>query len=183
MMPVRWQKQAYRLRTALLVGAVGLTLAAPLDAQRASGRRSGTPEERARMEERFRRQFAKLMEDRLGLSENESAELSVLVREFEGRRRRLARDEQGIRRQVQELLAAGDANNADAQALLTSMIQNRQAESALFAEEQAALLEVLTPVQLLQLQQLRNELGQRIRALRGGDDSRRRRGGGGDRGR
>ena len=168
------------LRTTVLMAAVGLALAGPLEAQR-TGRRSGTPEERAQMEERFRRQFAKLIQDRLGLSESESSELSVLVREFEGRRRRLARDEQATRRQVEELLA-GNANDAAARALLTSMVENRRAESELFAEEQAALLEVLTPVQLLQLQELRNELGRRIRALRGGDDSQRRRGGGADRG-
>jgi hypothetical protein len=46
----------------------------------------------------------------------------------------------------------------------------RLQEATLFREEQEALLAVLTPVQLLRLQDLRQELGQRIRALRGGRD-------------
>jgi hypothetical protein len=60
------------------------------------------------------------------------------------------------------------------------MAELRLQEAELFRAEQEALLEVLTPTQVLGLQALRQELGQRIRALRGGPggDERGRRPGG-----
>jgi hypothetical protein len=48
------------------------------------------------------------------------------------------------------------------------MWELRREEAELFREEQEALLDVLTPIQVLRLQELRQDLGQRIRALGGG---------------
>lgn len=76
----------------------------------------------------------------------------------------------------------GGADDEAAAALLRRLSELRQEESALFEEEQAALLEVLTPTQVLRLQALREEMGRRIRALRGGDPSDRPRRPGGPRG-
>lgn len=132
------------------------------------------------MEQRVREQIARIVKERLGLSEAESERLSALVRDYDGRRRELARNENEMRRRVESLVEDGPVTDEAARALLTGMIEHRRAEAALFAEEQAALLELLTPVQILQLQHLRDELGRRIRSLRGGDDDRRRRRGGGD---
>jgi hypothetical protein len=52
------------------------------------------------------------------------------------------------------------------------MVDLRAREAQLFAEEQEALRAVLTPVQILELHALRAQIGQRIRALRGGRDGR-----------
>jgi hypothetical protein len=48
------------------------------------------------------------------------------------------------------------------------MADLRKEEAATFEAEQAGLLEILSPVQVLRLQALRAEVGRRIRALRGG---------------
>lgn len=169
---------AFMLRAMLLFLAIGLATAPSVAAQRSGTRQTRSPEERAQMEERYRRQIASLIRERLGLSEAESAQLSTVARTYEQRRRALWREEQATRRRVEALLEDGPADDVAAAALLSRMAELKQEESSLFGEEQAALLEVLSPMQLIQLQELREELGRRIRRLRGGDDSERRRGSG-----
>lgn len=142
--------------------------------------RSDRPQDRQQMEQRFRRQMARMIEERLGLNDAESQALSEVIRGFEGRRRELGRAEMAVRRRVEALMLEGGDDEAEAEGLLSRMIELRAEEARLFAEEQAALLEVLSPVQVLQLQSLREELGRRIRALRGRDGPAARRRGGND---
>ena len=142
--------------------------------------RSDRPQDRQQMEQRFRRQMARMIEERLGLNDAESQALSEVIRGFEGRRLELRRVEMAVRRRVEALMLEGGDDEAEADGLLSRMIELRAEEARLFAEEQAALLEVLSPVQILQLQSLREELGRRIRALRGRDGPAARRRGGND---
>ena len=163
-----------------LLGVVGT----PLLAQQNRGSRG--ERDREELMERIRARMAAMIQDRLELSDEESASLSVIVQDFERRRIALARQERETRRQVEEL----DLSNPDdsgAAALLEQMVELRRQEMLLYEEELDALLEVLTPSQVLELQSLRADMGRRIRSLRGGDerngrrggDSRRRRRGGG----
>ncbi len=75
----------------------------------------------------------------------------------------------------------GGGDEEEATGLLTRMADLRAQEAELFAVEQAALLEVLSPIKVLQMQSFREQIGRRIRALGGsrGDQpgGRRRRGG------
>ena len=134
-------------------------------AQRGQGRQDM---DRAQLEERVRAQMGRLMRERLGLDEAEAERLSEVVSSFDGRRRELFMEEQSTRRSVEALLAAGGSDQDRARDMITRMWELRQEEAELFREEQEALLDVLTPVQVLRLQELRQDLGQRIRALGGG---------------
>ena len=161
---------AFLLMTALVVLPVN-----------ADAQRRDPPQDRQEMEQRFRRQMARMIQERLGLDDTESEALSEVVRGFESRRRELRRAEVAVRRRVEALMLEGGEDETEAGELLGRMIELRAEEARLFAEEQEGLLEVLTPVQVLQLQSLREELGRRIRRLRGGDGPpARRRGGNGD---
>lgn len=163
----------------VLALVVAGALAPPLSAQRGPDSRRGT-QNRAELEERFRAHAARMIQERLGLDEVEADALGEVVRSFERRRRELARSEFTTRRRVEALVAEGADDHGAAQELLDRLVELRARESALFAEEQAALLEVLTPGQVLQLHEIRAQLGQRIRALRNRDgEGGRRRGGGG----
>ena len=71
----------------------------------------------------------------------------------------------------------GGVDDEEAQELLSRIVELRQQEAELFAEEQAALLEVLPAAKVLQLQSLREEMGRRIRNLRRGGERGRRPGG------
>jgi Spy/CpxP family protein refolding chaperone len=150
-----------------VVVALGLWVLVPsaVVAQRSQGRQEI---DRAQLEERVRAQMGRLMRERLGLDEAEAERLSEVVRGFDGRRRELFAEEQAARRRVEAVLRDGGDDEDEARELITSMWELRREEAELFREEQEALLDVLTPLQVLRLQELRQDLGQRIRALGGG---------------
>jgi Spy/CpxP family protein refolding chaperone len=120
------------------------------------------------LEQRVRAQMGRMMRQRLGLDEEQADRLAEVVQDFESRRRELLRLEQATRRRVEALILEGGEDEAEGRALIERMSELRVEEAELFGEEQEALLDVLTPVQVLELQALRQELGQRIRSLRGG---------------
>jgi Spy/CpxP family protein refolding chaperone len=164
---------------ALLAVLVAVTVACPavLDAQqRGPQLRRGQEQEREQLEQRIRAQMGRMMRERLGLDEEQAASLAEVVQDFDGRRRELFSLEQATRGRVEALLLEGSNDEDEAAELMERMADLRLREAQLFGEEQEALLGVLTPSQVLRLQALRQELGQRIRALRGGQ-------GGGERGR
>ncbi|MGE0159198.1 MAG: hypothetical protein AB7T31_07260 [Gemmatimonadales bacterium] len=159
----------YRARCARRGAAWALLLStlvpATLVAQRPGQGRDDV--DRAQLEQRVRAQMGRLMRERLGLDEAESQRLSQVVESFDGRRRELFAEEQATRRSVETVLRSGDDQD-EAEELITRMWELRREEAELFREEQEALLDVLTPIQVLRLQELRQDLGQRIRALGGG---------------
>jgi len=151
---------------ALLVAL--LVLPASVQAQ-GSGRRGGPPD-REQLEQRIRAQMGRLMQQRLGLDQAQAAELAEVVQGFDARRRELFTLEQATRRRVEALILEDADDQQEGRELLGRMADLRRQEAQLFAEEQEALLGVLTPVQVLRLQELRQDLGRRIRALRGDRD-------------
>ena len=146
-------------------------------------RRSGPPQgaDRAELERRVRARFAEIMRERLELSEEAAAELGRTLRSFEDERRALRREEEGLRGQVAAFMEGGVRDDARARDLIRTMMELRQREVELFSREQDALLQVLTPSQVLRFHGVREELNQRVRRLRGGPprtgDGRRRPGG------
>jgi Spy/CpxP family protein refolding chaperone len=150
----------------LLGVVVALALAAPLQAQRGPQGRRGEMD-RTRLEQRVRAQMGRMIQERLGLTDEQSARLSEVVRVHEAQRLELRRTEQATRRRVEALLLEGGEDQIEARELLTRMAELRAREAELFREEQEALLEVISASQILQMQAIREQIGQRIRALRG----------------
>jgi len=162
----------------LAMMVITAVVASPATAQDPPDRRGGG-RDRAELEQRFRAQMEHMVQERLGLDDAALEGLRGVTSGFDERRRALGRAEYATSRRVEELLAQDSPDDAEARELLDRMAELRADESALFAEEQEALLQVLTPTQVLQLHDLRRQLGQRIRALRSrrdGDGGRRRRG-------
>jgi Spy/CpxP family protein refolding chaperone len=159
------------MRGALLAVVAAVTVAWPagLEAQQRGpdGRRRQV-QDREQLEQRIRAQMGRMMQSRLGLDEEQADRLAAVVQDFDGRRRELFSLEQATRRRVEALLLEGSDNEAEATELMGRMAELRLREAELFRQEQEALLDVLSPTQVLRLQSLRQELGQRIRALRGG---------------
>ena len=168
-----------RVRPLLVALLAAALVAGPLDAQRSPDRSDAR--DREQLEQRIRARMGRLISERLGLDSTQAAELADVVRGFDERRRALFREEQATRRSVESLVRADSTDDARASELLAQIADLRVREARLFAEEQAALATVLTPTQVLELHALREQIGRRIRALRGGRDGepdrRRRRGG------
>jgi len=161
-----------------VVVALVLGAATPGEAQRSPTPQPRTGEERARLEERMRARVAEIMRTRIGIDREEEARLSAIAQEFEGRRRALRSEERETRQQIEAFVRAGDSDDPQAARLLDRALGIRTREAELFREEQARLLQVLSPTQLLQFNELRLELGRRIRALRNDSGSSGRGGGG-----
>ena len=156
-----------RLRRVTL-GALFAVALMPLAATAQGGDRRPAGD-RAQLEERVRAQMARVMRERLGLTDEQATRLSEVTQTFETQRREIFSLEQAARRRVEALLLEGGNNQDEARELITRMGDLREREARLFREEQDALLDVLTPVQVLRLQELRQDLGRRIRALGGRD--------------
>jgi hypothetical protein len=117
------------------------------------------------MEAQLRQRFESLVQEELGLDEATSAELAERARSFAPRRRELARE----RRSLQHEMGEGELlPDEQARRILADMARLAREEAELLAEEQAALLTILTPPQVVRLYGLRERLGRRIRELGGG---------------
>ena len=150
----------------LILPALALLLAAPLEAQDRRERRS-SPEERQEGARGGRGPRSRMIREELGLTEAEYEPVSAVMEQYSDERRRLARSERELRRALESLLEEGVEDTSDPSALLQSLVELREREATIFREEQDALLEHLTPVQVLQLHTLRERISRRTRGLRG----------------
>jgi Spy/CpxP family protein refolding chaperone len=140
---------------------------APVDAQRrGQGRRQG--QDRAELEGRVRARFGQMVQERLGLNEEQSERLGQIVAGFQEERMLLAREDRALRARMQAVLLEESESEEEAMELLARVQALRLQEATLLQSEQEALLEVLAPSQVLRFHALRDQMGQRIRQLRGG---------------
>lgn len=124
-------------------------------------------QERQELERRIRARFAEIVRERLQLTDEQAEGLGSVLRAFEDDRRELRRREMALRRRVQAFSGAQGEDAQAARAIMEEMAALRLEEAQLFQREQTALLEVLTPVQLVRFHAAREELSQRVRRLRG----------------
>ncbi len=148
----------------------------PAQVRRPPGR--ARPQERLELERRIRARFGQMVRKELGLGQEQLRKLQEVMGSFRDDRMQLQRR----RAELQRILRREGTLALDeerARELLRSMVEIQEAEVELYRKEQARLLEVLTPQQLLRFYQLREELGRRIQRLRAGAGPGRGRGGGG----
>lgn len=173
-----WMRRGGVWAATLALLALG---AGGLEAQQRRGMGQGSPQDRAQLEQRVRARFAEMIKERLGLDDAEGRRLGEVMEGFHRDRQSLFQEEQALRRRSQELLRDGGASDEEAGEVLSRMQALREEEVRLFQAEQAALLEILTPVQLVRLHAMREQLSQRVQQLRVGPPGAARRppGGGG----
>ena len=157
-------------RSSVLAFAVTLLLGLGADLSAQSRPGDAPRPDRSRLEERVRSRIGEIIQKRLDLTQAEAERLSAIAREFEGRRRELSREERQAREEAEELVNAGSGDDAAAGALLERFVALRIQEAELAREEQARLQELLTASQVLELYELRAEIGRRIRAIRSRQD-------------
>ena len=161
----------------LVVAVAAIALMAPPGAE-AQRRGPPTAVEREEVRERLRQRFGQIVQEQLGLDRDEQAALVRVLRRSEEERRELGRREARLRTRLlgrEPLLAPRRGppellSDEEASELLAEMAAIRAAETSLRAREEAALLEILTPAQVVRLYALREQLAERIRRLqrRGG---------------
>lgn len=155
------------------VALLVLLLTAP--AGLAAQQRGGPPPQREELQRRLQARFGQIVSRQLGLEREQQQELSRVLRSAEQERRDLFAREQALRvrlRSQGSLLPTAEPvplmSDEQARAVLEEMRAIREEEARLRASEEARLLEVLTPAQLVRFYALREQLNQRIRRLQQG---------------
>ena len=163
----RMMKRAFGLLiTALLIGG-----AEGLVAQRRGAQQPGGGGQRSRMERRIQARFDNLVRQELELSDDQFRQLQAAAEDFRGRRVEFSQRERNVRGRISGLGARGggrELSEPEASEILAEMLELSGDEATLFREEQEALLQVLSAPQVVRYIVMRQQLGDRIRRLRGG---------------
>lgn len=142
----------------------GLSIAEPALAQQRG------PERRNQLEQRVRQRFNQTIRVRLDLTNDELRELGATLEPFQEVRADIAGRRRRARARVRMLgqTDRGGAELTDEAAIetLTLLADLADAEAKLYRDEQDALLEILTPAQVLLFTRLRDQLNERVRRLR-----------------
>ena len=158
------------------IGLLAILLLAGVDgiaAQRPGGRRPpGARGQRIEMEQRIQARFDGLVRDQLELSGDQGRQFGDIVEDFRQRKQELALRERQVRGTVLRLgirvAEERDLSDEEATEALEEMVLLREEEARLFREEQEALVDVLTPQQLLRFVVMRRQLAERIQRIRSG---------------
>ncbi len=149
----------------LMHGAEGLV------AQRRGPQQPGGGGQRAEMERRIQARFDNLVQEGLSLTDDQVQQLQDVVEDFRSRRVDFSQRERTTRARVGRLGVRGggaELTEQEATEILAEMLELSGDEATLFQEEQEALLRVLSAPQVVRFIVMRQQLGDRIRTLRGG---------------
>ncbi len=165
-------------RTRVMKGALGLLMtgllmvgAEGLVAQRRGGQQPGGARQRMEMERRIQARFDNLVREELSLTDDQVQQLQDVVEDFRRRRMDFSQRERTTRARVGRLGTRGgraELTEQEASEVLREMLELSGDEATLFREEQEAFLQILSAPQVVRFIVMRQQLGDRIRTLRGG---------------
>ena len=143
---------------ALLMG-LGFT---PLQSQ---VRPPGQQRQRQQMERRADQGLARLVQNQLGLTQEQMPPLQEVMQSFREDRRAIGQAQAALRYRLRNP-ALGELSDDGAREILAEMVRVQEAELDLYRREQERLLTVLSPNQLVRFYRVREEWGQRIQEMR-----------------
>jgi Spy/CpxP family protein refolding chaperone len=162
--------------TRALIAIVGLSIALGLPTLAAGQAPPPDPTDRAAAQDRVRERVARLLRDRVGLSDDQLRRLAPVNRRFEARRQAIFREERSTRQSLRRELTTESADQARVAAHIDQLLVLQRRRLDLVAEEQRDLAAFMTPVQRARYLALQEHLRRRA------EEMRRRRGGGPPRG-
>jgi hypothetical protein len=150
-------------KLALLVLAVAMAMEpVTLEAQ---VRPPGGMRQRQQLERRVEQGFARVVQNQLDLTQEQLGSLQSVMQSFREDRQAINRGQASLRYRLGDPGLPGLTDDA-AKEMLSEMIRLQEAELDLYRREQAQLLTVLSPNQLVRFYRLREEWGRRIQELR-----------------
>jgi Spy/CpxP family protein refolding chaperone len=155
-------------RTAALVALV--VLPAVAGAQQAEK----APPQRAQLEARLRREFTRVVQQRVGLTDDQLTKLGPINRSFSEQRRTLQLQERDTRVAIQRAIrdTAARSDSARISGLLQQLVNIQKRRVQLVEDEQRALATIMTPLQRARYMALQEQTRRQVEQRRG-------RGGGG----
>ena len=156
----------------LLLAAVPALIGAQ---QRQTG---SAADQRAQLEARFRQQFARVVRQRVGLSDAQMARLGPINERYATQRRQLQMQERAARASLQRVLRNPDlADSAEVSRLLQHLVDAQKRRVQLLEAEQRELAGIMTPLQRARYMALQEQVRRQVeqRRNRGGAPQGRRR--------
>lgn len=133
----------------------------------------GGADQRAQLEARFRQQFARVVRQRVGLSDEQMTRLGPINERFATQRRQLQMQERAARTSLQRVLRnPGLADSAEVSRLLQHLVDAQKRRVQLLEAEQRELATIMTPLQRARYMALQEQVRRQV-------EQRRNRGGGG----
>ena len=134
----------------------------PVEAQ---VRPPGGQRKRQQLERRLEQGLARIVSEELGLAPEEMASVQAVMQGFREERQAVNRAQASLRYRLRDP-ALPDLTDDAAKEILAEMIRAQEAELDLYRREQAQLLTVLSPGQLVRFYGIREAWGRRIQEPR-----------------
>jgi Spy/CpxP family protein refolding chaperone len=154
------------MKRSLAAGLVALliTAAAP-----PAGAQRGAPDNprRAELEQQVRQRMARMLRERVGLTDEQFEQLVQVNRRFDDRRRTLVEQERDVRIGLrQEVLREDKADQERVARLVEQAIQVQRQRLQLLEEEQRALADFLTPLQRAKYMAVQEQIHRALEEMR-----------------
>jgi Spy/CpxP family protein refolding chaperone len=138
-------------------------------AQRPGAAAGGGSQQREQLEARFRQQFARVVQQRVGLTNDQMARLRPINQRHAEQRRALQLQERSARIALQQALRNPDAaDSAEVSRLLGQLVETQKRRAALLETEQRELATIMTPLQRARFMALQEQLRRQVEQRRGG---------------
>jgi hypothetical protein len=123
---------------------------------------------RTALEQQFKERTARLVQQRLGLSDSQLAKLEQSNARYAPQLRQLAKEERDVRSQLRQEMQAGNAaNQKHVSDLLDAALRIQRQRLGIVETEQRELAAFLTPVQRARYMALQAQFGKRAQELSG----------------
>lgn len=122
---------------------------------------------RAQLEQQVRQRLARMLRERVGLTDEQLEQVAQVNRRFEDRRRMLVEQERDIRIGLRrEVLREEDADQERVSHLLEQAVQVQRQRLGVLEEEHRALAEFLTPVQRAKYMAVQEQIHRALEEMR-----------------
>jgi len=159
------------MRTTLLAALMATSAAGVLNAQLAQRPQGvAAPEDsisRARLEGEIRRNFARVVRNRIGLNDAQMAKLGPISQRYEQQRRQLQVEERDSRVALRQMLRdESTADSAQVSKLLRTLVELQQRRSHVLAAEQIELATIMSPIQRAKYMAMQEQIRRRLEQMR-----------------
>jgi len=122
---------------------------------------------RARLESEIRRGFARVVRNRVGLTDAQMARLGPLSQKYEQQRRQLQMEERDARTTLRRTMRSErTADSAEVSRLLRTLVELQQRRTHILAAEQIELATIMTPIQRAKFMAMQEQIRRRLEQMR-----------------
>jgi Spy/CpxP family protein refolding chaperone len=156
------------LRQWAVIAALTSLVAAPLAAQQPpAGGGNPQPDNRALLQQRIGERLAQMVQQRLGLTDDQMKQLQATNRNYDERRRLLVQQERDIRMALRDEMFRGDsANQSRIGDMLDRAVKVQRQRLDLVESEQRDLSRFLTPLQRAKYFAIQDQMHRRMEQFR-----------------